>query len=52
MKMAIGNKELIYDRKLLERAWDQAVLWLILAAFCVASYGLISVSGFGGSIWK
>lgn len=43
MKMAIGNKELIYDRKLLERAWDQAVLWLILAAFCVASYGLISV---------
>lgn len=36
MKMAIGSGKLIYDRKLLERAWDQAVLWLILAAFCVA----------------
>ena len=43
MKMAIGSGKLIYDRKLLERAWDQAVLWLILAAFCVASYGLISI---------
>lgn len=43
MKMAIGSGKLIYDRKLLERAWDQAVLWLILAAFCVAAYGLVSV---------
>ena len=50
MKMAIGSGKLIYDRKLLERAWDQAVLWLILAAFCVLWSDL--GSGFGGSIWK
>lgn len=43
MKMAIGSGKLIYDRKLMERAWDQAVLWLILAAFCVAAYGLVSI---------